>query len=257
MPLTQPIRRVVGPIRRGVNRRRAARLEASLSPVAHRMYEERLTYLPHRSLRNVERCVRTVDRENVDGIMLEAGIALGGSAIVIATLMPADRRFRGYDVFGMIPAPGERDDEKSHARYDTIASGASTGIRGDHYYGYEDDLYSQVVGRFEVHGLPIDGDRIALRQGLFEDTLRLDADAQVALAHLDCDWYDSVSVCLDSIYPRLSPGGFIISDDYHNYGGCTEAVDEFLDAHPDVVKVDDGSGPPERSTNLIMRRRSP
>ena len=49
---------------------------------------------------------RHVVRRGVHGDFVEAGIALGGSAIVLARLMGADRRFHGYDVFGMDPGAG-------------------------------------------------------------------------------------------------------------------------------------------------------
>jgi asparagine synthase (glutamine-hydrolysing) len=105
-----------------------------------------------------------------------------------------------------------------------------------------------VVRAFEAHGLNVDGERIALERGLFEDTLVLD-DRKVAFAHLDCDWYEPVALCLDRIYPRLSPGGFVVSDDYHDYGGCRDAVDAFLASHPDMVIV-------SAEGNLVMRRNA-
>ena len=50
-----------------------------------------------------------------------------------------------YDVFGMIPPPGERDGADVHQRYATIAAGASKGIGGETYYGYRDDLLAEVT----------------------------------------------------------------------------------------------------------------
>ena len=133
-------------------------------------------------------------------MFLEAGVALGGSAIVISKLMPAERAFRGYDVFGMIPPPGEYDDEHSHDRYEQIASGRSEGINGGRYYGYESDLYANVVRAFADYDLSVDGERISLHKGLFEDTIQLE-DEPVAFAHLDCDWYESVNICLERVAP--------------------------------------------------------
>ena len=104
-----------------------------------------------------------------------------------------------------------------------------------------------MVAAFERHGLAVDGERIALCRGLFEDTLKFEDGRRVAFAHLDCDWHDPVELCLERIYEVLSPGGFLISDDYHAYGGCRRAVDDFLASHDDVtVVVDDES--------LVMRR---
>jgi len=231
-----------------VDRMRAKWRQARVSATSRAVREENLTYLSLTKLRNIEQALRRIDSDAVQGDCLEAGVALGGSAIVIAERMGRERRFAGYDVFGMIPAPTEDDDAVSHERYAVIAEGSSRGIGGDTYYGYRDDLYAEVVAAFERHGMEVDGERIALHRGLFEDTLHFEPGQRVAFAHLDCDWHDPVELCLERIYAVLSPGGYVISDDYHAYGGCRRAVDDFLAAHPDVrVVVDDES--------LVMRRR--
>jgi asparagine synthase (glutamine-hydrolysing) len=152
----------------------------------------------------------------------------------------------------MIPPPNANDDPDSLARYEVIASGRSAGIKGDPYYGYRDDLYSEVVANFARFGLEVDSRRVSLHRGLFEETMVF--DGPVAVAHIDCDWHDSVRTCLERIWPVLSPGGFLVIDDYRTYGGCARAVDEHLAEHPDLGPVDDGEGPPERSVNLVLRR---
>ena len=142
-----------------------------VSPISRRVRDKNLTYLSFRKLRNIERCIRIIKMRDMPGDFLEAGVALGGSGVVLATLMPEDRAFHGYDVFGMIPAPGERDGEKPRARYAEITDGRSKGIGDDRYYGYEPDLYERVGGVFASFGVPVDGVRVSLHKGLFEDTL--------------------------------------------------------------------------------------
>jgi len=217
-------------------RERAARGwdRLNLSPISRAVRRERLTYLTATKLRSLEDCIRRIDAEQVPGRCLELGVALGGSAIVIATLA-STRRFTGYDVFGQIPPPGARDDEKSHERYHVIASGKSQGIGGDSYYGYEPELRNRVIRSFERHGLRVDGDHIALVQGLFEHTLQLEGQGPVALAHIDCDWYEPVKLAIERIYPVLSRGGYLVFDDYLDYGGCRRAVHEALSTRDDVV----------------------
>jgi len=41
-----------------------------------------------------------------------------------------------------------------------------------------------------------------------------------------------VKLCLERTAEVLHPGGFMIFDDYNDYGGCQTAVDEFLASHP-------------------------
>ena len=216
-----------------------------LSKAARQVGDERLTYLSTQKFLNLEGCAKDVNRGDVPGCFVEAGVALGGSAIVLSKLMGDGRRFHGYDLFGQIPPPGEHDDAHAHERYAEIESGRSAGIGGDDYYGYLDDLYDRVVASFERYGLRVDGERIALHKGLFEDTLTL--EEPVALAHIDADWYDSVMLCLERLHPLLSAGGYFVLDDYNDYGGCKRAADEFLARHPELETV-------AAEPNLVLRR---
>lgn len=198
---------------------------ARLGRPSRRVLGERLTYLSPDKLATLERLAGAVDARGVPGSFLEAGIALGGSGIVLASLGGEHRRFDGYDVFGMIPPPSQEDPPEVHERYRVIVSGESGGIGGDAYYGYESDLLDKVRAAFARHGHPVQPGRVELHQGLFEDTLH--PDGLVALAHVDSDWYEPVMLCLERVWPRLSPGGYVVLDDYNDYGGCTRAVDEF------------------------------
>jgi len=74
-------------------------------------------------------------------------------------------------------------------------------------------------------------------KGLFDETLQLLPSDRVAFAHIDCDWYDPVRLCLDRIAPAMSAGGYIVLDDYWDYGGCKTAVDEFLKDRADFDVV--------------------
>ena len=188
--------------------------------------EQRLTLLGARHLRNLATCVRHIEAAGVPGVIIEAGTAQGGSAIVIAAAKAVDRAMRVYDVFGMIPAPGEGDGADVHRRYRTIASGAAQGLGEDVYYGYHEDLYGEVRASFARLGLPAEENNVELVKGLFEDTLQI--DGPVAFAHLDGDWYESTMTCLSRIAPRLSPGGRIVIDDYYAWSGCRRAVDDYF-----------------------------
>ncbi|KND58534.1 methyltransferase [Candidatus Paraburkholderia schumanniana] len=198
----------------------------------------KLTYLPAAKLQNIAQCIQKIQTQRVPGDFVEFGVALGGSGIFIARQMARSRRFVGLDVFGMIPAPGPRDDQKSHERYRVIASGESEGIGGDRYYGYEPDLLTKVKSSFAAYGIPVDGKRVTLLPGRFEDTLPHWNLRKIAFAHINCDWFDPITLCLETTLPLMSPGGFIILDDYKDYGGCKRATDEFLQRHKNVTLLD-------------------
>lgn len=202
-----------------------------LSAVAQRMRRERLTYLRPAKLVRIETALRRLRRRGVAGDYLEFGVALGGTAALIAqAARRADSRFVGLDVFATIPPPtSPHDDAKSRERYAVIAAGEATGIGDEVYYGYRDDLLDHVGQVLASVDAPVDGRQIRLAKGLFEETWpTLDVE-RVAFAHIDCDWHDPVLYCLNAVAPKLSDDGVIVIDDYHDYPGCRTAVDAFLE----------------------------
>lgn len=104
------------------------------------------------------------------------------------------------------------------------------GFHGNKYYGYEKDLYNKVKNSFISFG--VDLTNIQLIKSYYEDTLKI--NDKVALAHIDCDWYDSVMISLERIAPYLTVGGVLIINDYYCYSGCKKAVyDYFYDKKVD------------------------
>jgi predicted O-methyltransferase YrrM len=207
-----------------------AQLASGLPPDIERTIAEaraeRLTYLKPANLRELASIVQQIERERLPGVVIEAGAARGGSAIVLAAAKAPERPMKVSDVFGMIPAPGEHDGADVHERYAKIAAGDARGVGGEKYYGYRDDLYREVGESFARLGVPVDENNVELIRGLFEDTIRL--DEPVAFAHLDGDWYESTMTCLERIAPLLVPGGTIVLDDYYKWSGCRAAVDEYF-----------------------------
>lgn len=224
-----------------VGRRRARRAAMWLQgrripPVVQAVHENGLTYLGEKALLDLHDQVRRVEDEQLEGRLIEAGCALGGSAIVIAAAKARERPLYVYDVFDMIPPPTEQDGQDVHDRYRIITQGESRGINGATYYGYRQDLYAVVEANFAKEGVPVGENNVYLVQGLFQDTLQV--GGPVALAHIDGDWYESVMTCLARIAPRLIPGGVLIIDDYDCWSGCRKAVDEyFSDKMDDYVFV--------------------
>jgi predicted O-methyltransferase YrrM len=194
-----------------------------------------LTYCGPPKLENLAEAATLVRTTKVPGRWIEAGVALGGSAILLAQLKPRATALDLHDVFGLIPPPTERDGEDAHARYAEIASGRSAGLGGGTYYGYVDDLLQQVQANLRRFGVDEQADGVRCIRGLFEHTLV--GDDAVALAHLDCDWYDSVQVCIERLAPRLARGGVVVFDDYSSYSGCRRAVDEWRAREPSLEVV--------------------
>ncbi len=202
-----------------------------------RIKRKHLTYLTDKRLAHIANSCKQIENQGIEGMFIEAGCALGGSAILISSVKDIKRPFSVYDVFGMIPPPTEEDPQEVHNRYQTISAGKSGGIGGDKYYGYEEDLYNKVYSNFRSFGIEPETNNIKLIKGLLQQTMII--DSPVAFAHIDVDWYEPVKISLERIFPYLSLGGSIVLDDYHDWGGCKKATDEFLVTVPGQFLLSD------------------
>lgn len=213
---------VLGPLRL----RRLESRNPGAAEAVRRVRREKLSYLEAGALCELAEAVQAQEASGLPGAFVEAGCALGGSAIVMASAKRPVRPLFVYDVFGMIPPPSDKDDGDVHERYQVILSGGSGGIGGGKYYGYETDLYGKVREAFRRYGLATEQNNVLLVKGKYEDTLW--PPAPVALAHVDCDWYDSIWTCVSRIEPVLAVGGVLIIDDYERWSGCRKAVDTYF-----------------------------
>jgi hypothetical protein len=198
-----------------------------LVALAQEIVQSKLTYLPRPALIDLASVTVRADEQGVPGAIVEAGVALGGSATILASAKSTERPLLLCDVFGVIPAPGPEDGEDVHARYRSIVSGESVGIGGDTYYGYRGDLLTEVRRNLTRFGIDLDRQHVHLISGLFEHTMP-GIREPIAVAHLDSDWYESTKIALRCLSPLVSRGGRFVVDDYQAWSGCRKAVDEFL-----------------------------
>jgi hypothetical protein len=73
-------------------------------------------------------------------------------------------------------------------------------------------------------------DNVFMVKGWFQDTLlpHKDRVGDIAVLRIDGDWYESTKCCLENLYDNVTPGGYIIIDDYKSVIGCQKATDEFI-----------------------------
>jgi predicted O-methyltransferase YrrM len=190
-----------------------------------------LSFLGLAALLDLYEATQRIERAQTPGLFIETGTALGGSGLVIAAAKAPNRPLFLYDVFGLIPPPSVTDGESAQQRYSEIRTGSAAGIKDGVYYGYQTDLLATVQNNFQTAGFDQTAEAIIFVQGLYQETLQI--DQPVALAHIDCDWYDSVKICLERIVPQLSPGGLLVLDDYLQWPGCKQAVDEYFTGQRD------------------------
>jgi hypothetical protein len=161
---------------------------------------------------------RTID-ERIPGDYIETGVWRGGCCILMRAVLEVnnirDRRVYVADSFAGLPPPKPE-------RYPVDT--------GDALHTYRELAVpiEQVRTNFSAYGL-LD-DQVVFVPGFFQDTLPTLNAGPFALIRLDGDMYESTIVALNSLYHRLSSGGFVVIDDYA-LGGCKAAVDDFRRDH--------------------------
>jgi hypothetical protein len=180
--------------------------------------------------------VEHIDRHGIPGDIVECGVWRGGNMMLARLARKINtpfRRYRLFDTFlGMSePTPIDVSFTGEPARVEFDANARSD--RNDWCYASREDVERNLAS-IGLH------DAI-LCQGRVEDTLREPANLpdRIALLRLDTDWYESTAVELEVLYPRLSPGGVLIIDDYGHWQGARRAVDEYFgDKPPLLIAVD-------------------
>jgi hypothetical protein len=165
--------------------------------------------------------VQYVVRENIRGDAVECGVWRGGSSMLIALELQrsqdAARKLWMYDTFEGMTEPSESDDPEARRLYEEHRG------RDEQWVSAPLDVVTRNLGST---GFPVD--RLKLVAGKVEDTIPGRAPSAISLLRLDTDWYESTRHELVHLWPRLSPGGVLIIDDYGHWGGARKAVDEFF-----------------------------
>ena len=77
---------------------------------------------------------------------------------------------------------------------------------------------------------------IQIHPGLFPETGEAVKDLKFSFAHLDVDLYSVTKKALEFFYPRMLPGGRILSHDYGQCEGVWKAFDEFMVGKPEKLQ---------------------
>jgi O-methyltransferase len=180
-----------------------------------------------RRLENLEQCAARVFADGIPGDFMEAGVCQGGASIFLRALQVAygepHRQTWVADSFEGLPVPSHPEDVEhgldfSEPRQPWLA--ASLRAVQDNFRTY--DLLSDAV-RF----VP----------GWFSETLHALPAERLAILRVDADLYESTRDVLDALYDRVSPGGYVVIDDYWAFEPCRMAVDRFLAERGAVVEL--------------------
>lgn len=167
-------------------------------------------------LNNLQFCVETVIRDGIPGDMIETGAWRGGACIFMRAILKAyadtSRIVWVADSFVGLPQPN---------------GVAYTADAGDIHHTFSDFLAvsrQQVEENFRRYNLM--DDQVRFLEGWFKDSLPAAPIDCLAVLRLDGDMYESTIQALETLYEKLSRGGFVIVDDYH-LGPCKQAVTDF------------------------------
>jgi O-methyltransferase len=199
------------------------------------------TMVGTKRLDNIEACVSQALADGVPGDLIETGVWRGGASIFMRAILEAyeveDRTVWVADSFQGLPPP---DPERYPAD------------EGGNLHVYPELAVSLATVRtnFDRYGL-LD-EQVQFLAGWFKDTLPDAPIERLAVMRLDGDLYESTMDALIALYPRLSPGGFVIVDDYLAIEACRRAVDDFRQEQridDEILEVD--------WTCVYWRRSSP
>lgn len=167
----------------------------------------------------LQSCIEDVLQTNVAGDFIETGVWRGGACIFMRAILAAygvsDRKVWVADSFMGCPPP------------DTQRYPQDSGLD---LYQYQELSVSraEVEDNFRSYGL-LD-DQVEFLEGWFRDTLPTAPIERLAVMRLDGDLYESTIESLESLYPKLSVGGYVLIDDYGAIEACRLAVEDFRSA---------------------------
>ena len=170
-------------------------------------------------LDSLQDCIEEILRAEVPGDLLEAGVWRGGASIFMRGVLKArgdsERCVWVCDSFAGLPQADP-----------TIAPDAD----GEPWHTLEHLRVGleEVQANFARYGL-LD-EQVRFAKGWFKDTLPELSGETFALIRLDGDMYESTMDTLNALYPALSPGGFVVVDDYY-VPACRQAIHDYRDAH--------------------------
>ena len=190
------------------------------------------TMVGRKRLDNIEFCLDQIRKDNIPGDLAETGVWRGGACIFMRGYLAAweiiDRVVWVADSFEGLPVPSMLEDKGcdfSAAKMPVLAI-----------------TLEEVQENFRRYNL-LDN-QVQFLKGWFCDTLTTAPIKQLAVLRLDGDLYESTMDAINALYHKVSPGGFIIVDDYGDFEPCRKAITEFRKTHDitDPIEVIDWTG---------------
>lgn len=165
----------------------------------------------------------------VPGDIVECGVFKGVSLARFAMMRQmllhgAGKRIVGFDVFGEFPEAKFEGDRAPREKFLKEAGSRSVSV---------EELQAILDKKGCGHDVDlVAGDACESIPAYVE----ANPDLKVSLLHLDVDLYEPSVATLEYLWPRLSPGGILIIDDYERFPGETKAVDDYFKDNPQEIE---------------------
>ncbi len=185
---------------------------------------------------------RSVIERGVNGDFVECGVFGGAQCAVMARAIMEcrdntssdwafrvmGRRVHLFDSFEGVPAAGPHDHDFAAGGHKAGVSVCSLDAVKAHMeeWGIPDDLLVYHPGWFadKMHEM-YTWRPVSCVEGMVSGVTQ-----SIALLRLDGDLYESTRVCLEYLHPLLSPGGWLIVDDY-GLDGARKAVSKYFNGN--------------------------
>lgn len=198
-----------------------------------------VAYSNRGTIQNTYDLTRRVVLEDVPGALVECGVAAGAQIGVMGhylrEMQVIDRLIYAFDSYCGIPLAGPNDDDQPGvAPVDPnrpLPTDLSKLLKSSGVAVHSLESVRETLRRWE---LPLS--QYVFVKGWFQNTVPTAAIEKIAFLRLDGDLYESTKVCLEHLFPKVSPGGYVVIDDYA-MTGCRKACDEYFAPMSDIGAV--------------------
>lgn len=192
----------------------------------------------HNTINLAKRCLE----DGVPGDFVECGVNAGGHPAIMGLTLLNGRRVHLFDSFQGQPQAGP-DDCPDYQRILGMNPDRKKGIASGTFIA----ALWQVDSNMRNWGVPLD--RLVYHEGWLQEVLPAIAATfpPIALLRVDVDLFDSTTPVYEYLYDKVSPGGYIISDDWGSSAlesepiECRKATLDFFDRRglprPTVTKL--------------------
>ncbi|MDQ5844593.1 MAG: TylF/MycF family methyltransferase [Acidobacteriota bacterium] len=165
-----------------------------------------------KKLGNLKRLASSTTARGIAGDFVECGTYKGGSAAVLGSALGPERHLWLYDSFEGMPEVKAVDGTDANEWVGKLRA--------------SDEDVKEVLT-----SVGLSPNQYTIRKGWFDQTFLQPLPERVALLHCDADWHASVTVVLETFYPRVAEGGVVVLDDFGWWEGCREAFYDFCARH--------------------------